>query len=206
MMQNGTGNISLGFTSQKFTPGVHICQIFSTDGERDDSLLRFVLSGVVSKERTSCFSSKISERKIEVFLRKHGVSYMQARDARALALSPTEDVYFRNQCFDPEDMISLLREYYEQSIQLGFSAARVIGEMVPQVQAIPGGERLLEYEARVSQLQRQYPVTTVCQYDARVFDGATIMDVLKVHPLMVVRSVVVHNPFYIEPEEFLKYH
>lgn len=206
MMSNSTGNISVDFTSQKFAPGVHICQIFSTDGERDDALLRFVLSGVASNERTSCFSSKISERKIEVFLRKHGVSYMQARETRALALTQTEEVYFRNSCFDPEDMISLLREYYEESMQMGFSAARVIGEMLPQVQSIPGGERLLEYEARVSLLQRQYPVTSVCQYDARQFDGATIMDVLKVHPLMVVRGVVVHNPFYIPPEEFLKYH
>ena len=31
-----------------------------------------------------------------------------------------------------------------------------------------------------------------------------IMDVLKVHPLMVVRGAVVRNPFFVPPEEFLR--
>lgn len=60
-----------------------------------------------------------------------------------------------------------------------------------------------EYEARVSLLLRDHPVTAVCQYDARAFDGAVIMDVLKVHPLMVIRGAVVHNPFFVRPEDYL---
>lgn len=143
---------------------------------------------------------------MEVFLRQHGISYKESKDSRLLAMSNVEDVYFRDNCFDPEEMLSLLREFYEESIQMGHSAARVIGEMSPDVQRLPGGDRLLEYESRVSLLQRQCPLTTVCQYDARLFDGATIMDILKVHPLMVVRGSVVHNPFYVTPEEFLKQH
>lgn len=30
------------------------------------------------------------------------------------------------------------------------------------------------------------------------------MDVLSVHPMMIVRGQLVNNPYYIEPEEFLK--
>jgi hypothetical protein len=89
-------------------------------------------------------------------------------------------------------------------LALGFPAARVIGEMSPEVQDIPGGRRLLEYEARVSLLLAERPITTVCQYDANLFDGATIMEVLKVHPQMIVNGAVIHNPFYIPPAEFLK--
>jgi hypothetical protein len=46
-------------------------------------------------------------------------------------------------------------------------------------------------------------MTTMCQYDARVFDGAVLLDVLKVHPAMVVRGNVIHNPFFIPPDEYL---
>ncbi len=63
---------------------------------------------------------------------------------------------------------------------------------------------MLEYEAKVSLLLKERSLTTVCQYNANIFNGATIMDVLKVHPQMIVRGAVVHNPFYIPPEEFLK--
>lgn len=52
-------------------------------------------------------------------------------------------------------------------------------------------------------LLRDHPITTVCQYDANSFDGATIMEVLKVHPKMIVNGAVINNPFFIEPEDYL---
>lgn len=194
---------SLGLTKQLFAPGVHVCQIFSTDDERQESLLRFILSGIQSKERTSCFSDKTTEKDIAEFLGENGMSYEEARENGALTLAGTRDVYFEYDRFDPERMLGVLRTYHEDSVANGFPAARVIGEMTPDVQRVPGGERLLEYEARVSMLLREHPVSAVCQYDARSFDGAVIMDILKVHPLMVIRGSVVHNPFFVDPEEFL---
>ena len=99
-----------------------------------------------------------------------------------------------------------MAQYHTDSVANGFPAARVIGEMTSEVQHVPGGSRLLEYESRVSLLLKEHPVTAVCQYDARAFDGATIMQVLKVHPLMIIRGTVLHNPFYTPPEEYLARH
>lgn len=195
--------ISLGFTNQPFPPGVHICQIFSSDDERQESLLKFILSGLQSKERTCCFSDNATEQAVGEFLGNYGISHNDVIDSGALTLAVTRDIYFENNRFDPERMLNLLTKYYDDSVMLGYPAARVIGEMTPDIQHVSGGNRLLEYESKVSLLLRDHPVTAVCQYDARSFDGAMIMDVLKVHPLMIVRSSVVHNPFYIKPEEFL---
>jgi hypothetical protein len=195
--------ISLGFTPQPFSPGVHICQIYGDDNERQEALLKFLLSGLQSGERTSCFSEKVTETQISAYLTKYGFSLQEVRDSGAFTLAGTQEIYFQNGCFDPERMLDVLRQYYDDSVAQGYSAARVIGEMAPEVQHIPGGARLLEYESRVSLLLRDHPVTAVCQYDACSFDGATIMDILKVHPLMLVRGTVVHNPFFIKPEEFL---
>jgi hypothetical protein len=112
----------------------------------------------------SCFSDKATEEDVGKFLGNHGISYEEARDTGALTLAGTKDVYFENDRFDPERILSVLRKYHEDSVA---------------------------------------PVTAVCQYDARSFDGAVIMDILKVHPLMVIRGSVIHNPFFIKPEEFL---
>jgi hypothetical protein len=100
-------------------------------------------------------------------------------------------------------MISLLQAFYENSVKQNRSGARVIGEMTPEVEHIPGGSRLMEYESKVSMLIKKYPVNAVCQYDARTFDGATILDILKVHPYLILRGSVVSNPFFIQPEEYL---
>ncbi|MFO7569168.1 MAG: MEDS domain-containing protein [Smithellaceae bacterium] len=195
--------VSLGFTRQEFEPGVHVCQIFSDDSERFDSLLNFLVSGLQAGERTCCFSDSADQRAIEEHLNDCGVSYRQAISSKMLSISGTSEAYFINQRFDPDHMIKMLRDYYLDALDQGYGAARVIGEMAAEIQHISGGSRLLEYECKVSLLQRECPVTAVCQYDARLFDGAMIMDVLKVHPLMVIRGSVVRNPFYISPEAFL---
>ena len=195
--------ISLGFTEQEFPPGVHVCQIFSDDKERQESLLKFILSGLESKERTSCFSNKATEPAVKEFLGNYRISCEEAIDSGALTLAGTNAIYFKNERFDPERMLSVLSKYYDDSVARGYTAARVIGEMTPEVQHVTGGNRLLEYEAKVSILLRDHPVTAVCQYDARSFDGAVIMDILKVHPFMVIRGSVVRNPFFIKPEKFL---
>jgi hypothetical protein len=52
-------------------------------------------------------------------------------------------------------------------------------------------------------LLRDHPVTAVCQYDANSFGGATIMEVLKVHPKMIINGSVINNPFFVEPEDYL---
>jgi hypothetical protein len=103
-------------------------------------------------------------------------------------------------------MLKLLQEFYENSVNKNKTGARVIGEMSPDIEHIEGGSRLMEYEAKVSLLLKKYPVNAVCQYDARSFDGATILDILKVHPYMIVRGSVVHNPFFEKPEEYLAKH
>lgn len=202
-MTHSNAKISLGFTEQEFPPGVHICQIFSDDDERQESLLKFLLSGLQSGERTSCFSEKVTETALEDFFGNHGINYNAVKDSGAFTLSGTREVYFQDGRFDPDRILDLLTKYHEDSVDKGYPAARVIGEMTAEIQHMPGGDRLLEYESKVSLLLKKHPVTSVCQYAARDFDGAMIMDILKVHPLMVVRGSVVHNPFYITPEEFL---
>ena len=202
-MSHQSATVSLGFTAERFPVGVHICQIFSDDDERQDALLQFVQSGLEAGERTSCFSDKATVPAVIEHLARHGLSYESSCASGAFTLAPTREVYFQDGRFDPERMLEVLSRYHEDSVDRGYPAARVIGEMSSAVQHVSGGSRLLEYESKISILLREHPITCVCQYDARSFDGAMIMDVLKVHPLMVLRGTVVRNPFFIPPEEFL---
>jgi DNA-binding CsgD family transcriptional regulator len=53
----------------------------------------------------------------------------------------------------------------------------------------------------MSTLVRTTPMTTLCQYDTEMFDGETLFRILSVHPLMIVRGQIMHNPCYVKPEE-----
>lgn len=202
MIQNNS-MVSLGFTDEMVPTGTHMCLIFSNESERVDSLLKFLLSGLKNSERIACFSDKISEKELRLFFEENGISYDERDSKNAIVLSGSSNVYFEGGTFDPDRMLNTLTNYYIQSKNMGFKASRVIGEMTPEIETVPGGDRLLEYESRVSMLLRDHPVTAICQYDANSFDGATIMDVLKVHPKMIVNGAVINNPFFVEPEDYL---
>jgi hypothetical protein len=64
-------------------------------------------------------------------------------------------------------------------------------------------EELMEYESQVNRLLETVPCTACCQYNARKLDGGMIMDVLSVHPMMIVRGQLVENPYFVEPGEFM---
>ena len=195
--------VPLGFTDEKVPAGTHMCLIFTDEEDRRDSLLKFLLSGIKTGERNACFSDKVDEVTIRDFFNENNISYDESKKNNAISLSGTNEVYFQDGIFDPDRMLNTLSDFYNESIEMGFPASRAIGEMMPEVENVPGGERLFEYESRVSILLRDYPVTTICQYDANAFDGATIMEVLKVHPKTIVNGSIVTNPFFIEPEQYL---
>jgi hypothetical protein len=195
--------VDLGFVDSRMPAGTHICQIYNLDEERNDSLLKYLLSGINSGERVTCFSDNITEDEIEEYFKEKGLSFNEARDKGDVSLSSTGAAYFQNDKFDPDIMLDLLTKFYDDAMKDGYPACRVIGEMSPEIDNVPGGSRLMEYECLVTRLLEDHPVTAVCQYDASKFDGGTIMEVLKVHPQMVVNGMVLNNPFFIPPDEYL---
>lgn len=196
--------VSLGFTANPVPRGTHLCLIYSSEEERRNSLLKFVQSGLAHGERTACFSDKLSVGELREFLAAHQIDLDEQVEHGALLLSGTAEVYFQDNRFEPERMLHNLDQFYQSSKDEGYPDARVIGEMTPEIEHVSGGERLLEYESRVSLMLRDHPLTAVCQYDANAFDGATILEVLKVHPKMLVNGAVVENPFFVPPEEYLQ--
>ena len=193
----------LGFTDEEFNQGVHICQIYNTEEERIETLDKFIASGLTEHECTACFSDKETIDHLSSNLHDKEINLEENIKEGDFSLSGVNEIYFTENKFNPERMLGLLTDFFLESHKKNYSGARVIGEMTPKVKDVAGGNRLLEYESRVSLLQKKYPISAVCQYNANEFDGATIMNILKVHPLMIVKGNIIHNPFFIPPEEFL---
>lgn len=195
--------IDLGFAKARVPMGTHVCQIYDDVSERDDALQRFLSRGLSNGEAAACFSENVSEEALDAWFAKDGLSLAEEKASGRFKLAGANAVYFEGGRFDPDRMLALLTKFHEDSVAADRPGARVIGEMSPEINRVPGGSRLFEYESRVNRLLRDHPVTAVCQYDAHAFDGATIMDVLSVHPMMVVRGAVILNPFYLPPEELI---
>jgi hypothetical protein len=193
--------ICLGFTDEPFPEGTHMCHIFSDEEEQGEVISRFVASGLAEGEQACYFADTRSVDETRARLTALGVPVPAVED-RQLIVGPAVDMYCPDGTFVPDRMLGNFPIVYNAGREAGFDGVRATGEMTWARRGIPGSERLIEYESRINTIVREYPLTVVCQYDARQFDGATLFEVLIVHPVMIVRGRISRNPYYLPPEEF----
>jgi hypothetical protein len=50
---------------------------------------------------------------------------------------------------------------------------------------------------------KRHPQMILCLYDLDLFGGSMIIDLLKTHPKIMLGGMVIENPHYLTPDEFL---
>ena len=164
---------------------------------------KYIESGLLANEKVLYIADKATPEEILQSFTELDVD-VQAKTA-GLTLSGAPSIYYPKGTFSTEEMLDMTRAFYRQAVENeGFDGARGIGEMSwCLVKGRVDEATLMEYEARLTLLLDELPYTACCQYDARRFDGAVLLDVMSIHPVMIVHGQLVKNPFYIEPQTFM---
>ncbi|MEI7812022.1 MAG: MEDS domain-containing protein [Ignavibacteria bacterium] len=200
----GKSNIDYGFTEEHFPEGIHLCLIYSNDEERKKIISQFLKSGITHGEKVAYFADELPPGEVIKWLAKYNVIINNENNSGQFSVSAADQTYCPNGTFDPEVMLLTLKTFYLTAKSENFPNSRVSGEMTWALKGIPGSDRLMEYESKVNNILMYYPVTAVCQYNVNKFDGAAILECLKVHPYMIAKGQIVQNPYYLKPEEYLK--
>jgi diguanylate cyclase (GGDEF)-like protein len=198
--------ISLGFTDEPYPEGTHICYFYGSDDERRQVLPLFILRGLASRESVDYVADVRDRKDLPGALAKVDISIDSSRFPGHLEAQSVTQEYFPQGYFDPGATLARLRQLYEQRKQAGYAGSRASGEMSWVLRGVPGADRVVEYEARLNQLLEETPLTVMCQYDTRRFDGAMLFDLLSVHPVMFMRGHVLRNPFYVPPGQLGRAH
>ena len=195
--------ISLGFTDEPFDEGGHIIYIYNDDFERKRTMAKFLQKGLVENEKVLYLVDDISPEEMRKELAELGVEVTEKQ--ANFDITKGHYTYCPDHYFSPDFMLDIVGQYYDDAIEEGFAGARGAGEMSwAVIEGRSNVPELLAYEAKLNEILDRHPLTTVCQYDARRFDGSLLMDMLSVHPMMIVRGQLVKNPSYIEPSLFLQ--
>jgi len=195
--------LNMGFTEERFPVGSHVCLIYESEAERRRLLSKFLEAGLRDGERVLYLTDVMKPGELVDWLTDLGIDLPTGPDADRFTVSDAESVYCKGGEFKPERMFEFWGDLYDDAVARDYPAVRATGETSWAVRGIPGSERLLEYEALLNKALEKVPVTAVCQYDVNLFDGGTILDILRVHPIMISRGQLVKNPFYMGPDEFL---
>ncbi|GAB6047189.1 hypothetical protein JCM19379_10130 [Methyloparacoccus murrellii] len=202
-MHDSARMVNLGFDATPYPANTHMCFIFNDDDERRRVLAQFTRTGLADHEQVSYFVDTLPPEELKQVMRELGAELPDELEGQQYVFEDAGKVYCPDGCFKVQRMIDTLAGCYHRSQRDGYAGSRLTGEMSWALKGYPGSEDLVEYEARINLLLREVPSTIICQYDARLFDGATLYGILSVHPMMIVHGQVVRNPYYIEPEVFL---
>lgn len=195
-MTDGT-SLDLG----SIRPGTHICFIYDSADQRLDALGR-VMAGVLrGGGSTTYFACRSDLDVIRDHLSQRGVP-PHLLEEPTFAVRSAHETYTPDGRFSRQRMLDRLADTYECMQKSVDGTVFFTGEMEWALQTdLPGRDQLVAYERAVNLVIRRHPFSAICQYDARAFDGDLLFEIVKAHPLMLVRNQILANPYYEAPAE-----
>jgi hypothetical protein len=195
--------IDMGFTHEFLPECHHVCLIYDNEEQRRKIVSEYLAAGLKRGEFVGYFADATPREDALTWLSETGVDFRKAEADGAFGVIKAEAAYCPSGRFVPQEVLDRVAARYVMLKQTGYTGSRVTGEMTWVLRGIPDSDRLLEYEVGLNMITEPFPHIGMCQYDARLFDGATLFKVLQVHPYMIAQGKIVRNPYYLKPEEFL---
>ena len=173
-----------------FVPGDHVCAFYSSSRNvLDDIVVDYITKGLQGGNKVFCMvdqPSAVQGRVPPQLVAREGMLNVLTEDEAYMPDgSFSKDVFIRN-------METMARAASEE----GYGSFRACGD---ESFLVRNGVDVKEWFAAESELNKilpDYPHFFFCLYDLDLFDGDTVMYVLRTHPRVYVNGIVIGNPHY----------
>jgi hypothetical protein len=195
-------NVASSGAGAELAPGDHVCVLYPTLADRDDILNLYLREGlsdgdkcicvVDSTDSASVLASLGAQVELAPFLARHQLDILWSMKA-----------FPRSGEFSTDMVVEFWDDAIKEALSGEFSFARGAGEMTWALHLLPDIKELVAFESRFNKFLPRYPQMYLCLYELARFGGSALADVLKVHPKIMLGGMLLNNPYYIEPDEFL---
>lgn len=161
----------------------HLAPIYSTDLGRLRLSVPFLADGLRAGQ--PCYlvaGGAVLERYETALTEEQSIDFAAARDSGQLVIIPGPGA-------NVDQAISGWERLFGKALANGPTVLRVAGEMASELSVFGSMAEMMAYEQAYELMAKRFPVVTLCQYDAREFDGEVILRVLKSHPDMFAQHL-----------------
>lgn len=194
-MKNGIGHMN------RIKPGDHLVLLYH-DREAEKPVAAFIAASLQRNEK--CLYIK-GDTDTDLMLRHLStmVDFRKMIEDGHLYILDKSEAYAKDNDFDPDKMIEMLRLESENAVKEGFSGLSVTGEISWVLDYADGRERIIEYEWKLNErLFDRFPVTALCRYNLDRFSPKMIKSIIELHPFILYENQLNENPFYVPPEGY----
>jgi hypothetical protein len=88
------------------------------------------------------------------------------------------------------------------ALEDGYSLIRLGAEATWWMPQMSGIDELIRYESELNRFVGRYPQSILCMYELSQLDGSVVVELLKVHPRLLLYEMILENPYYLTPDEY----
>ncbi|WGI18014.1 MEDS domain-containing protein [Methanonatronarchaeum sp. AMET-Sl] len=183
--------------------GSHLCCVYSDREVSLSQISLFVVSGLERGEKCLYVADDRSKKDIVEFIDEQGVGVEGYLETGQLEFLTGKESYLKDGYFDPDEMIDMIESEESKALDEGYNGLRITGEMTWVLSDLPGTERLMEYEMKLNEFFPGSNSMGLCQYNENKFSPETLIDVIYVHPKILLENSIYDNPYYMPPDLLL---
>jgi hypothetical protein len=182
----------------------HVCAFFKSREDEYRVTLPFIKDGFECGDKAIHIIDPARRADHLQRMASFGIDTASTQQSGQFALHAWSDTFFREGPFDPDRQLALLEDALKSGRQHGFPVARYVAHAEWALEEGASVDVLLQFEARVNHIWPRSADTVICTYDLARFDGDTIIDAFRTHPMVIIGGILQQNPFFVQPEEFLR--
>jgi hypothetical protein len=202
-------SFDIGIGDNRVSGGDHICALYSAPAERDALLGPYVRSALRSGDKCICVlnpSEATRVRELATIDDDQGgdVDIVACSASRQLEVFSAPNTYLRSGRFSATESIALWKASIASAMNgARYPHVRTIGDASFSTDDVPGWRDIAQFEAGLNNMVTLYPQVMLCMYDMQCLDGAFLVDVVSYHPKVLINNMLVENPYYLLPEDWL---
>jgi hypothetical protein len=191
------------FAGTPLGPTRHICAFFDGPDDEYRFTLPFLKEGIDRQEQAYYVVDPASLADVRRRTEAAGIALGQLEELGQYTVRGWDQHYVKDGRFDGAAALALIEGFLKER-QHRYALCRVIGHGEWAAKDSATTDALIEYETRLNLVLPKYPDPVICAYDTTRWGGGAILDMLRTHPMVLIRGVLHANPFFVPPEEFLR--
>jgi hypothetical protein len=180
-----------------FQQGDHICAFYNGgENSLDNIVVDFVSKGLQAGNKCICFLDSPTA------VRGRIPDELAAKD-NILQFFTEEEGYLPEGNFSKDSFLRGMEAAVQGTLSEGYERLWLIGDTTVVVRKSIDLKQWFATESEVSEFAPRYPQFIMCLYNLDLYDGETVMYVLRTHTRIFVNGLIITNPYYIPKRQFL---